>query len=47
MMIRSRMGVSAAGFVSPPQGVPAVVMGRALSCPPFPDGSAGLAYTPA
>jgi hypothetical protein len=71
MMIRSRTGVSADGFVSTPEGVPAlamtpgfepgvshgypefiegcdaVVMGRALSCPPFPDGSAELVYTPA
>ena len=58
MLTRSRMGISAGGFVSPPGGVPALAVAPGFEPDgeahpvlqpdrAFPDGPAGLAGTPA
>jgi hypothetical protein len=57
MLIKSRMGISADGFVSTPEGVPALAIapgfepgvshGLLRAGRTFPDGSAELVYRPA
>jgi hypothetical protein len=59
MLIKSRMGISADGFVSTPEGVPAIAIATGFESGDshghpelrvdrtFPDGSAGLVYMPA
>jgi len=47
LLIKSRMGISADGFVSTPEGAPPVPLTLLRSDRTFPDGSAELVYTPA
>ena len=59
MLIKSRTGISADGFVSTPEGVPAIAIGTGFESGhshgypelraerTFPDGSAEPVYTPA
>jgi hypothetical protein len=50
MLIKSRMRITAGGFVSTPGGVPALAIASGFEpgvSHGFPDGSAELVYTPA